>query len=64
MSVRPRFTITIVLLAVLAGCAAADSTAPVRPEPTTLVRDAGDSVPNPLCRSGYSSINGRCLGDE
>ena len=59
---RIRLAALFALTAALAACDAANSTKP-NPLAPVASRRSGDSVPNPMCKSGYSNTNGHCLGE-
>lgn len=46
----------------LAACGASSTTSPdARLRPTSATRDIGDSIPDAMCKSGFSGPNGRCI---
>ena len=55
-------TLALVTLA-LGACSATDVAAPARTLRPTKASFDGDTVPNGLCRSGYSGVNGRCTNE-
>ncbi|MES2178265.1 MAG: hypothetical protein V4550_10400 [Gemmatimonadota bacterium] len=61
---RLRLIVVLSAIATVAACSASDSVAPRQLKPVPSTRDEGDSIPNPLCKSGYQNPNGRCIGDE
>ena len=59
---RMRAVVLIAAVLTLAACGAGTSTSPDKQlRPTTATRDVGDSIPDPMCRSGFSGPNGRCI---
>jgi hypothetical protein len=58
---RARLLALALVILALGACSATDVAAPVSTlRPTSATRTVGDTIPNPLCRSGYSGVNGRC----
>lgn len=59
---RLRAAALIGAILTLAACGVGSTTSPdARLRPTSATRDVGDSIPDPMCKSGYSGPNGRCI---
>jgi hypothetical protein len=59
---RVRLALLAAAILTLGACGAESPTSPTtRLSPTAVTRDIGDSIPDPLCKSGYSNPNGRCI---
>ncbi len=60
---RLRLAFVVIGIATITACSAGDSVAPHQLTPVPSLHDAGDSVPDPLCKSGYAGMSGKCTGE-
>lgn len=60
---RPRLLALAFVILALGACSATEVAAPARSLRPTKASFAGDTIPNALCKSGYSGVNGRCTDE-
>jgi hypothetical protein len=61
---RARLLVLSLVILALGACSASEVAAPARTLRPTKASFDGDTVPNGLCKSGYSGVNGRCTDEQ